>query len=388
MRFLVFISTAALFVSCEQKPEESPVITEVLSAESAFQETWPASRGGAGLSGRAEGAILKKPELKWSLKTEFPIASEAVITGELVIVGNDGGEVFALGLADGNEVWKKTLPEGVEGAGAIWEDLVFIPCMDGKLYALSLSDGSEEWTYETREKITAGANLAKDPAGGGDLIVFNGYDGASRCLRAATGEEIWVYETEKFINGTPALIGGDRLAFGGCDQSLYVLDLKIGKLIQEIPTEAEITSTVATDGNFMVVGNYGNQVVAAEAGAEGLKWIYTDRRFPFMSALAIGETLVYAGCRDKKVHAIDRKTGEGKWTFATGGRVESSPLLFDDGLLFGSSDGRLYGVDDELGSEIWRLDLGESLIAAPATAQGMVIVGGEKGTLFAVGEGS
>ena len=53
---------------------------------------------------------------------------------------------------------------------------------------------------------------------------------------------------------------------------------------------------------------------------------------------------VIVGSRDKQVHAFDPKTGRQLWTFATKGRVDSSPVVVGDRVYFGSADGRLYGL--------------------------------------------
>jgi outer membrane protein assembly factor BamB len=93
---------------------------------------------------------------------------------------------------------------------------------------------------------------------------------------------------------------------------------------------------------------------------------------------------VLIGSRDKHLHAIERKTGEGAWKFQTGGRVEGSPIVFEDGVLFGSTDGRLYAANLDTGAELWQLDLGESLATPPAYGSNQIIIGGEKGTVFAI----
>ena len=73
-----------------------------------------------------------------------------------------------------------------------------------------------------------------------------------------------------------------------------------------------------------------------------------------------------------------------RWKFKTGGRVASSPLVFEDAVVFGSSDGRLYAVAKDDGRELWRLDLGEGLENAPAFAGGRIVIGGNDGTLFVI----
>ena len=46
------------------------------------------------------------------------------------------------------------------------------------------------------------------------------------------------------------------------------------------------------------------------------------------------------------------------WSFATGGRVLSSPAVTDDRAYVGSDDGALYAVDLETGREAWRFETG------------------------------
>ncbi|MFO0947040.1 MAG: PQQ-binding-like beta-propeller repeat protein [Planctomycetota bacterium] len=46
-----------------------------------------------------------------------------------------------------------------------------------------------------------------------------------------------------------------------------------------------------------------------------------------------GET-VFIGGRNKLMHALDAATGAVKWTHATEGRVDSSPVISGDRVLF------------------------------------------------------
>ncbi|MGJ8697062.1 MAG: PQQ-binding-like beta-propeller repeat protein [Verrucomicrobiaceae bacterium] len=345
---------------------------------------WPGARGGSGLSGTVGDAVIRAPRVAWTFKTEAPIAGEAVESGSTVVFGNDLGWLYALDTGNGELIWKKEFEDAIEAAPAIHGDLVFVGCQDSFLYALDLATGEERWKLETNDKITAGVNLTESPDGEKMWVILNGYDGACRAIDAVTGEQIWIHQTDEYINGTPAIVNGEKVIFGGCDRVLYTLDLATGEALKQIETDAEIVSTVATAGSFVAWGNYGNEVLAADVEQGGTMWTYTDRKFPFMNAPAINDTQVLIGCRDKKMHAISRAEGKALWQYKTGGRVESSPLLFTDAVVFGSTDGRLYGLELEKGEEIWKLDLGESVIAAPSFADGTIYVGGEDGTLFAV----
>jgi len=64
------------------------------------------------------------------------------------------------------------------------------------------------------------------------------------------------------------------------------------------------------------------------------------------SSPAIGvDGTVYIGSFDKKVYALDGKTGTKIWEFETGDRVTSSPSIGTDGIIYiGSYDGLAYAL--------------------------------------------
>ena len=54
---------------------------------------------------------------------------------------------------------------------------------------------------------------------------------------------------------------------------------------------------------------------------------------------------VYVGSRDKKLYAINGKTGQKLWEFQTGDWVSSSPAIGTDGTVYvGSNDKKLYAI--------------------------------------------
>jgi eukaryotic-like serine/threonine-protein kinase len=82
---------------------------------------------------------------------------------------------------------------------------------------------------------------------------------------------------------------------------------------------------------------------------------------------------------------VGREDGKVLWTFATRGKVDSSPAVCGNRVVVGSDDGRLYMVDLGDGSEIWRYEIGESLTASPAVAGGRIVIGSEDGKVYAFG---
>ena len=64
----------------------------------------------------------------------------------------------------------------------------------------------------------------------------------------------------------------------------------------------------------------------------------------FSSPAIGGDGNIYVGSNDDKLYSINAD-GSLKWSFTTGGDVESSPAIGADGTIYvGSHDGKLYAI--------------------------------------------
>ncbi len=372
-----------LFLTACDKPQPANPAEPAAAAPPALTD-WPITRGGPALQGRVAAAMPKNPVIECTFQLESPGTAEAAVADGAILVGDAMGILYCIDFQTRKLRWKMETGDTIQAAPAISNGKVFIGSGDKHFYALDLKTGDKIWSIKGGDKFSSAPTVVTSPDGKAEWLLVNGYDGITRCLRAEDGSIVWIYETKDFINGTPAVIDGRLIAFGGCDQVIHILNLADGKLVNKIATDAQITNSVATVGTAVYCGNHANQLVAAEADAEKPTWIYQANDFPFFTSPVVDDRNVYIGSRDKSLHAIQRSDGTGAWTFKTGGRVESSPIAFDDGIVFGSSDGRLYAANPADGTELWRLDLGEDLTASPVYAQGRIIIAGGDGTLFVI----
>jgi len=72
------------------------------------------------------------------------------------------------------------------------------------------------------------------------------------------------------------------------------------------------------------------------------------------------DTLLVSVVGSHQVLALDASTGDQKWTYTTGGPVDSAPTIYGDVALFGSADGHVYCLRLSNGDLVWRFQ------AAPA----------------------
>ena len=85
-----------------------------------------------------------------------------------------------------------------------------------------------------------------------------------------------------------------------------------------------------------------------------------------------------SGHMDKKLYAINGKTGVKLWEFETGRFVDSSPAIGSDGTVYvGSWDKKLYAINGKTGVKLWEFETGGSFVeSSPAIgSDGTVYVG-------------
>lgn len=112
-------------------------------------------------------------------------------------------------------------------------------------------------------------------------------------------------------------------------------------------------------GNAQRTGFYPNKVGVPPASGDRLWHIQLPG--PIVSSPAIVGGVLYVGCRDSSLYAIDASTGEVIWSIKTGGWVDSSPLVFGNRVFVGSRDGYIYAVDINLGEVLARFPAGVQL---------------------------
>jgi outer membrane protein assembly factor BamB len=105
------------------------------------------------------------------------------------------------------------------------------------------------------------------------------------------------------------------------------------------------------------------------------------------SSAAVMDGIVYFGCRDSHLYALDAITGQKKWAFPTNGSwVITSPAIRNGKIYFATSDsGLLYELDAKTGYIVFFLNFQAwPTFSSPAIAGDMLYVGSTSRRLNAI----
>jgi outer membrane protein assembly factor BamB len=380
----------------------------VAHAKSVAGADWPMFRGNAELQGVSQSQLPDKPTLLWSFKTAGPVKSSAIIAQGHVFIGSGDSNIYAFNLNDGKKLWSFQTADPVEAPPLFVNETIFVGSLGGFLYALEAATGKLRWKYKTDDKIVGAANVWKNEKGALQILVGS-YDYRLHCVDAATGKSNWVYESGNYINGSPAISNGKTI-FGGCDGLLHVISLADGKQVKEIEAGAYVAASAALAENRAYFGNYGNEFLCvdlskdvpvadpakeknvrtrpSENGGDEIPnviWRFRDKEFPYFSSAALTKDKVLFGGRDKRLHCLNRETGEQIWSFATQGKVDDSPIVAGEKVIIGSDDGRVYVVSLKEGKELWSYEIGQPVDSSPAVADGKIVIGCDDGNVYCFG---
>jgi outer membrane protein assembly factor BamB len=352
--------------------------TFMFATDDSAKADWPVFRGNSEQTGVAAATLPDKLELLWKFSTQDSIEGTPAIAGGVVYIGSFDEYLYALDLASGKEKWKyKAGP--IKAAPAVRGGMVYVGNADGMFHCVDAAKGEKRWTFETDGEITSGANFA------GDLIVFGSHDETLYCL-TKDGKEKWRFKTQGPVYGSAAVVGGKTFV-AGCDSKLHVLDVATGNEERSVDLGGQTGATGAVLGDHLYVGTMTNQFDAIDWKQGRLDWTFQadERPQPFYASAAVTDRLVLAGSRDRRLHALERKTGKEAWSFATEGKVDASPVVAGKRVFAPSLDGNLYILDLDAGNKLDKITLDGPIQGSPAIAGDRLILGTTKGTVYCFG---
>lgn len=343
----------------------------------AVDTGWTSFRNGPAQQGVATTQLPADPKLKWEFDSADGWISTCAIAGGHVYAPALRGYLHCLDKDSGEELWRYRSIEskdedefapGFKAAPLVTEDTIYIGDEDGILHAVDRRSGKLRWKYATDAEIAGGV------AAWEDKVLLASHDAYLYCL-TTDGEEAWKFETNDRINCSPGIVEGFTFV-SGCDEHLRVIDLKNGTESRDVEMGSYLIASPAIYGDMLYVGSHAGDVAALNWKSGEILWRYRGRRdLPYHASAAVTDELVLVGGHDKVMHAIDRKTGTGRWTFATKARIDSSPAVVDERVFFGSGDGNIYGLKLSDGTPVWKFNAGKPVNAGIAIGDGCLVVG-------------
>ncbi|MEP7107181.1 MAG: PQQ-binding-like beta-propeller repeat protein [Ferruginibacter sp.] len=213
----------------------------------------------------------------------------------------------------------------------------------------------------------------------------------------------WKFHSDQPFLSTP-VISENTVYVGGLDSVLYAMDIQTGKVTWKFPTGGEIRSTVLVDKNqvFLVGGD--GTFYSIDKGTGKLSWkrvfnktamFLGERKYDladyFNSSPVLYNDIIYFGSGDGRINAIRAENGDLLWTFQSDDIIHGTPAVYKEKVYAGSFDGNVYALNSKTGSIVWKFkSVGHEFFpkgemqGSPVVFNGLVYIGSRDYNLYAI----
>lgn len=137
--------------------------------------------------------------INWEKELNIEVYSSPAADNEKIYISTNEGEIIALKLDDGTEVFRKKLSNRTEASVTIDNSVGYIGDEKGILYAFDTFNGKLIWKFDTGSKIK---NL---PVFNDEFIYIGNLKGDFFCLYKKSGKIKWELLTDGIFNAAPLL---------------------------------------------------------------------------------------------------------------------------------------------------------------------------------------
>jgi outer membrane protein assembly factor BamB len=278
---------------------------------------------------------------RFRFKTGGPIFSTIHLDKEVAYFGSADHHVYAINAADGSQKWKAEVGGAVLAGPAVAENVVCVGSVDKNIYGLDARDGKVLWKVQ-------GQNMFQSKAAtDGRHFFVGGWDNHFRCMDAASGAVVWDQKLGKsggpiFSAFAPAItspaVGADKVFVSTNDGILHALKTADGSEVWRVDwKKMGYSSPIYRDDKVYCALSDEGKVFCADANSGHVDWVGETGAEIYDSSFAFGGGNVFIGCVNGVFSALDASSGKMMWQYRLGaGHVLDSPAT-DDKLVFISS---------------------------------------------------
>lgn len=321
--------------------------------------------------------VKSTPSVLWTFETQGPVISSPVLANDVVYIGSEDGNLYALNAKTGELQWQFKTEGAVNSTPLVTRGQVMFLSYDGYFYALEQTTGELIWKFKTggesKFKVKDYFNGSFQPdfwdfylssaVADDQHVYFGSSDGNLYALDIATGEKLWKYQAGGSIHSSPALHNG-LLVVGSWDSRVYCLETSTGKEKWTYTTGRDtaqyvwlgIQASPSIDDQTVYIGSRDARMYAFDLTTGDTLWTNNNFHRSWMpSSAAIGQENIYTGSSDAfSFYSISKSTGKINYAAKTNGYTFSSPAIDEQMAYIGAANGRMYGIELTSGKIKWQ----------------------------------
>ena len=310
----------------------------------------------------------------------------------LVFAASDKGELAAVNLETGHQVWVKKFKKMQFSAGpGAGSGMVVVGSSKGWVIALEAASGKERW------RVRVNSELLSAPAISEKVVVMRSVDGRLHGFDAGSGKELWSVEQQVprlSLRGTATPVIAKDIAVSGFDNGkVMAVSLTTGDTVwdtalatphgrTELDRLVDVDSSVSIVGdNVFATGFQGRTaMIALDSGQ--IWWAHDMSSY---HGLAVDEENLFVTESDGVVVALRQRDGSEVWrNDKLKRRALSAPAVTSTAIAVADYQGYLHWLDKSTGELVARERVAKFRVSNPPIAiKDTVVVLTDSGKLAA-----
>jgi outer membrane protein assembly factor BamB/tRNA A-37 threonylcarbamoyl transferase component Bud32 len=191
-------------------------------------------------------------------------------------------------------------------------------------------------------------------------------------------------EFKQALLSVPNLAGAAPASTPGISVPAFVPSTNAStELIWRFKCEDEIRSSPCVSDGMLFVGCYDTNLYALDAERGEFRW-----KFPteggINSSPDVWQDMVFFGSEDGGVYALDIRQGKRRWVFKTENAVRSSPRVLERVIFVGSDDQHIYAIDGMRGTVLWKYRTWMPIRSSACIGEDAIFIGGSDGNVYSL----
>jgi outer membrane protein assembly factor BamB len=376
MRLLLPFACAALLIAAgcsKDKDVEPPAVLVKFPAKLAVKQLW----------GEKVGGGKKQVKLRLGL-------GPAVDNGA-VFAASDKGELLAVNLDTGRQIWMKKLKLPLSAGPAAGSGLVVVGSSKGSVIAFDGATGRELW------RTRVNSELLSTPAIGDKVVVMRSVDGRLHGFDSKSGKELWSVEQQVprlSLRGTAIPVISREEAVSGFDNGkVMAVNLSTGDTVwdtalasphgrTELDRLVDIDSAVHVVGDNVFAAGFQGRTAMLALDSGQIWWAHDMSSY---RGLAVDEEYLFVTQSDGIVVALRQRDGSEVWrNDKLKRRGLSTPAVTSTAIAIADYQGYLHWLDKGTGELVARQRVAKFRVSNPPVAvQNTVVVLTDAGNLAA-----
>jgi outer membrane protein assembly factor BamB len=312
-----------------------------------------------------------------------------LLDDRLIITDRDG-EVTALDIETGKELWTTKLDVVVSGGVGGNRENHLITTRDGEVILLDAS-GKEKW------RGRASSETLVPPVIDDDVVIVRSVDGQMTALSLKSGEEVWANKHDvpalSLRGNSRPLVKHGRIYNGLDNGRLIVLDSSDGRTLfdlaiavpkgrSELERMVDIDGDAAFENGVLYMASYQGRVVAIDVRRGQLAW---TRNLSTATGVEISGSGLFSSDARDNLWALDRSNGATLWKQEKlKARQLTKPVVMGETLVVGDFEGYLHWLSQYDGHFIARVEMdGAGILVPPIVKNDRLYVVSREGEVAA-----